>query len=81
MSTISYDPKLTPAATFAIDAFLGALNVPQEIRSIVKVGASLEAPVAAAVTALVNALDSKDEGEARKAYEAARRAAFAARQK
>ncbi len=74
-------PNLTPEGLTAVDAVLAALKVPNDVREGVRIVGSLQAPVVAAVTALLHALDHKDEAEARKAYEAARRAMFVARQK
>lgn len=51
------------------------------VLSVIKLVLSLTPTLREAVVALVNALKNGDEEQARKAYEAARRAAFIARQK
>ena len=58
-----------------------ALGIPTSALSAVLLVARLAPELRDAVVALIKALQSGDDDEARKAYEAARRAAFAARQR
>ncbi len=64
-----------------LPAVLNVVRIPQAARDLVLLIVDLAPELRDAVAALVRAFKSGDEAEARRAYEAARRVAFAGRQR